>query len=385
MFIVSWFADGPKWENMALVAFYPQGLSYFRPFRYRHERISEQVLNELKESVTKVLTSSSVDTLLCAKFFSGESVIPIRRIELTHAQVSGSEYYLYFKVGPLVDYTLCTSVLDYSAGLKDSITEEDRQKLIHRSDYDINSISFVPVRDQQAEDSSWTKLLDLLCLDNTLPLENVKHSLFLRFSGLIDRNTGKSIISSKVGTSHRKGDFYGYALKEGKYYEVELLHRVPLLINTQSRIEVFNYGALSPGDYLQVSPEYLEMSGNYESHVIQLYAKRSSPEGQTLHFEGPEGRKANFDGGMLLGGGSLNLHNYQVYFRNKSSYGKWLKKWLLFPFVILVFLYVALILRDFGQKGWEVFYSPAIIGETILLIILAVVAAVAGAVFWKRS
>lgn len=376
MLIVSWFADGPKWENMALATFYPQGLSYFRPFRYRHEWISEQVLDELRESGTKVLTSSNIDTLLCAKFSSGQSTFPIRRIKVTHIQASADEYYLYFKVGPLVDYRQCTSILDYSAELMDSITEEDRQKLIHSSTYDLTGLSFVPEQDQQAEDSSWAKLLDLLCLDKILPLENVKHSVFLRLSSLIERNTGKAVIPSQVGTSERKGKFYGYALKEAKYYEAELLHRVPLLIGTQSRLEVFNYRALLSGDYLQASPDYLEISGNYESHVIQLYGKESSPEGQILRFAGPEDRKTSSDEGIL------NLHDFQVYFKNKFSFRKWLRKWFVPLFVIFAILFVALILRDFGEKGWAVFCSPAAtIGEIILLII---VAAISGAVFWRR-
>lgn len=375
MLIVNWFADQDKWENMALVTFYPQGLSYFRPFRYRDKWISKQVLDELGESGTKILTSSSHDTLLCAKFSSTESIIPVRRIELTHVQPSGDEYYIYFKVGPFVDYRQCKSILEYSTELTGFITEDDRQKLFHRSTYDLANIAFVPKQDQEAESSSWAKFLYLLCLDKTLPLENVRHSVFLRLSCLIDRDASKVVIPSKVGSSHLKGDFHGYALQEDKYYEAELLHRVPLLIDTQLRLKFFNYKVLSSGDYLQVSPDDLEISGNYESHVIQLYAKESSPEGQTVHFAGPEDRKISFDGNIL------NLHNFQIYFKNTFSFRKLFRKRIAPFLLIFVILFLALTLPDFTQQGWDVFSSPHIIGQIILIL---VVATIGGAVPWKK-
>ena len=377
MYLVSWFTDNsqPKWENMVLVTFYPQGLSYFRPFRYRHKWISKEVLEELGESYTKIITASRVDTLLCAKFSTTESIIPIRRIELTHIQASGDEYYIYFKVGPLVDYAKCTSILEYSTKLTESITGDDRQKLFHKSAYDINNIRFVRQQDPEAESQSWTKFLDLLCLDKTLPLEKVKRSIFLRLSSLIDRDTGAIVVPSKVATSHRKGEVYGYALQEGKYYEAELLHRVPLLIDTQLRLELFNYKISSSSDYLQLSPDDLEISGNYESHVIQLYAKESSPEGQTLHFAGPADRAAKYDGNIL------NLHNFQIYFKNTFSFKKLFRKRIAPFLVIFAILFLALTIPGYLERGREVFNSPQIIGQIILII---VVAAIGGAVTWKK-
>lgn len=174
MFVISWFADGPKWENMLRIPFLSQGLSYSRPFRYRDEWISAEILSGLETSSTNVLTRSKNErVLLCAKFQNTDSIILIREVMITQISELGGEYYIYFRAGRFVDYRGASSILQYSAQLFEAIPQQDRQKLFHPVQYDIQSLALVPDYDLSSENDSWTKFVDLLCIPSGLPMGNV--------------------------------------------------------------------------------------------------------------------------------------------------------------------------------------------------------------------
>ena len=39
--VISFYADGPKWENLVYLPAFPSGCSYFRPFKYRDKWLSQ--------------------------------------------------------------------------------------------------------------------------------------------------------------------------------------------------------------------------------------------------------------------------------------------------------------------------------------------------------
>jgi hypothetical protein len=47
--VLSFYGDGPKWENFVYLPVSPSGCSYFRPFRYRDEWLETRLLDRLKD------------------------------------------------------------------------------------------------------------------------------------------------------------------------------------------------------------------------------------------------------------------------------------------------------------------------------------------------
>lgn len=347
MFIASWFADGPKWENMLMVPFYAQGLTYFRPFRYREAWISAGLLGQLQQSTDGVTKLSKEEgTLLCAKFQNSELLIPIRQIELTQISKRGNEYYLYFRLGRFIDYRNSSSLLEYTAQVQDAIDAGDRQKLFHQSSVNLGSLSFIKEYDIAAENETWTKFVDLLCSDQSLPLDPVRQSVFLKLAGIKQQNQTENLEPLRIGRTNLEGDIYGYELQEGKSYELELIHRVPSLIDTNLRMTPFEYQVSFAEQFTDVVPRYEEVSGNYEAHVFLLQAREASAM-LDLQFVAPSTKSTDCNGKTLY------VESIRLNFKNKSSWFELFRKRGLPSVILFGGIFVGLLADAATKEGWE--------------------------------
>jgi hypothetical protein len=57
------FGDGRLWDNTPLVAAYPSGFSYFRPFRYRDAWIQDELRKEIDNESQRGILVGSAATL----------------------------------------------------------------------------------------------------------------------------------------------------------------------------------------------------------------------------------------------------------------------------------------------------------------------------------
>lgn len=373
MFIVSWFADDVKWENMLLVPFYAQGLTYFRPFRYREAWISAKLLGQLQQSIDDVTKLSEEEgTLLCAKFKSSELLIPIRQIGLTQISKGGNDYYLYFRLGRFIDYRDSSSLLEYTGQIKDAIDVGDRQKLFHQSSINLGSLSFIKEYDIEAENESWTRFVDLLCSEQGLPLDPVRQSVFLKLAGIRQQNETENLKPQRIGGTNIQGDIYGYELKEGKSYELELLHRVPSLIGTNLRMKPFEYQISFAEQFTEVVPRDVEVSGNYKHHVFLLQAKEASAM-QDLQFVAPSTKSTDCNGKTLY------VESIHLNFKNKFSLFELFRKRGLAIVILFCGIFVGLLADAATKVGWEkAFFSYPTIWKAVGSF------AVIYAVYWLR-
>jgi hypothetical protein len=347
VFVVSWFADGPKWENMLTAPFYSQGLTYFRPFRYRDEWISVDLLAQLEQSVVHVKNSSKEEgTLLGAKFLDSDLLIPIREIELTQVSKRGDEHYLYLRLGCFIDYRNASSLLEFMPQVMETVNGEDHQKRFHKSALDLGSLSFVQKYDLAAENQSWTRFVDLLCSCTDLPLDQVRQSIFLRLASVRQQNHTEDLKPALIGRTNLEGDIYSYELKEGKSYELEIVHRVPALIGTNFRLTPFEYRVSFAEEFVEVAPRFEEVSGNYQPHVFLLHTRRGTAT-QDLDLEAPLAKTATYDGQ------TLHVENFHLRYKSKSSWLKWSGTWGVPSILLFGGILVGLLADAALEEGWK--------------------------------
>lgn len=105
------FGDGPKVDNFVLTLSTPPGISNFRPFRYRDERVAPDVLEDMK-STDALAPFEGQRVILAARFGARTAtedggiwkVLPLREVSVTFIDFSPDNHSIYFRAGALFDF-----------------------------------------------------------------------------------------------------------------------------------------------------------------------------------------------------------------------------------------------------------------------------------------
>lgn len=280
--ILSFFADGPLWDNTVYVPAYPTGMSYFRPFRYRRKWISGSLCEELKEckSRNKLIGNEAV---LAARFISERHksmVLPIRAVEVTHIDFIPDNVCVYFRLGqfylPDFDSELSKDCLlfasDADAAPKDCLFFRCRPvslpALCHKGD---------------DEDQAWINWTRALSKDKSLPIsEKARRTVFIRISRM---GAKQPLEINKIFTSWRKGPIYGFGAKEAQRYELVYLHRMPFLFESGESIPKFKMRPMASTSNWEFSNIDEEISSNYQIHVMTLAALAPSASWEQISIQ----------------------------------------------------------------------------------------------------
>jgi hypothetical protein len=293
-FVLSFYGDGPKWENLVYIPAYPSGCSYFRPFRYRDEWIEPALLGRLRASESALNNS---DLFVCARFRPATDaatvLLPIRKAKLTRFRYSEGDHSIYFSLGQLVDLrggkTLREGALEIPS------TEQDR---IGTSFFFETALTFDQAlfASEENERGAWTALADRLARDETLPISSeVRRSVFLRIQWPVKGS--KASKAKRLEHSYGEGPRFGFKIGEGGRYEFELAHRFPEFIGSDDRMPPFLLSIGKETDNLQVSPTDEEVSGNYQTHFFRVTGVSASktaeqiildPSTESLAIEGKD-------------------------------------------------------------------------------------------------
>src|SRR4051794_37346064 len=108
MIVISTITNGPYWRSSFEPMLYPSGVSFYRPFSYRQQWISNEIRSELFHqnfNPKSWLKQHSNDALFCIRFIgeNAGTVIPIRKVLIDKLN-AGPPTHIYFRLGPFVDY-----------------------------------------------------------------------------------------------------------------------------------------------------------------------------------------------------------------------------------------------------------------------------------------
>ncbi len=265
--VLSFYGDGPYWDNMVRVLAYPSECSYFRPFRYRDKWIEPSLL-ELLRSEEGRRELAGRETVLAARFQAPTHrslLLPIRKVTVTHVSFTPGNASVYFTLGPSCEVDTAVELAKQCLTFDAAHSPPDDRLFFWATPQVLPA--FVDVSD---EDEAWVRWTEAIAADNDLPLsEEAKHAVFLR----ICRVRSKKIAPlEQVYRSWEEGPLSGFSLREGQVYELTYMHRVPCLINTGKSLPKALVLPTTATKNLEFAQPAQEIASNYQQHVCTFTA-----------------------------------------------------------------------------------------------------------------
>jgi len=212
------------------------------------------------------------DALLCMRFDDDSRLLPVPRVVIKHVDYQPGNHMIYFKMGPLYDFTEVAALEDACVRLPDDEVGDIGDRLFFRSGLDVSRLLFA---DRAAEQRAWIKLCDLLAADDTLNINvEAKNAMFLRFDPPV--LSREAIPSHFLHMSFQEGAKYGAVLDEGSTYELAVTHRIPALIGTDSLAPPIPVDYRPSTENLELSRLQEDFTGNYQTHTLVMFARRPS-------------------------------------------------------------------------------------------------------------
>ena len=293
--VLSFYGDGPKWENFVYLPAYPSGCSYFRPFRYRDKWVEAALLAKLRQNWEEVARQELV---VAARFQPDPwtwSVLPIRKATLTHFRFNeGEEHYIHFLLGPMVDFRERPELQTLMQVIPEDERDQVGQAFMFESAISFPDEAFVA---RDAERAAWAGLADALT-KTTLPIPpQVRKAVFIRVQWPVRKND--TLDAEVIAKGGGEGPLHGFKLAEGAVYEFEFAHRYPAFIDTNNRMPPFRLN-LDSSEGLSTNPKDEEISGNYETHFLTASSAVSSKLPTQLIFDPEMGTLPGSDGGSPI-------------------------------------------------------------------------------------
>ncbi|HMD87935.1 MAG TPA: hypothetical protein VKF38_02120 [Anaerolineaceae bacterium] len=292
---ISFFGDGPLWDNTVLISAYPQEISYFRPFRYRDSWIQDTLLKKIKTAEgRKTLNDNPV--IICMRFIDPNFkwlLLPIRKAKLTFIDYSPDNNSIYFRLGSYFNFTGIQELKSACLEIPPAEQSFVSNSLFFESNIQFSDSSFYS---QENNEGIWAKYCDFIARDYSLPInKDARNALFLHFE--VPENKKTAPINS-IYSSHNRGSVFGPVLSEGDVYDLIISHRVPALISNNVSIKPVTIDFNCPTSNLEISPSSEELTGNYQKHIITISAKKPTGAWEEI-IVGPQKEAEAQDGSKI--------------------------------------------------------------------------------------
>lgn len=329
------FGDGPLWDNIVRVPAYPKGFTYFRPFRYRDEWIQTTLLKEIERKEQR-LSLMGNKVVVCMRFLDDDFkwyLLPLRQASLVNIDYSPGNHSVYFQLGTFFDFGKVEDLRSACLEIPSSEYNSVANHIFFRSNDQFSDSHF---NDQLNEDKIWAKYCDLIAQDFSLPINSeAKKALFLRFELPA---SDKPAPINDIHTSYNMGKIYGSELSEGQTYELVVSHRIPSLITKHTSTKPITLDFKSPTSNFEISPSSEEISGNYQTHILTISAKKPSGAWEEIIIS-PQ-KEAEAQDGSKINTLKLSMQvkiKLSILYRIKTTY-----IWLI---VLWIALFVSVILE----------------------------------------
>jgi hypothetical protein len=320
--------DGPYWSDFVRTISYPSGFSYtVYPFRYDTDLVEPSLAAELgsADGIRQIVNTEAV---LGARFGKSHQqfICPIRKVTVTHLEISAGVYSFYFRCGPLLDVRSAHALSDVAI----SIPPADRARLASYICFraPLTPPAFV-ANDPAAEEQVWANFCELIVREPVLPIKDeARQSLFLRFRTPASGKQAASV--SCLETSEGRGPTYGAVFLEGKHYELTYAHRVPFLEGKNTTIAEIPFDYKPPTTSVELSSPTGTVIGNYQVSHLSLSAIRASSSWEEVLIQPHEK--------VLTAQNSDKINAFDIKIPFKVEWSFWYRFRTTWLFVLLLWL-----------------------------------------------
>jgi hypothetical protein len=306
---VTFYGDGPYWDNTLLVPAYPSGYLYFRPFRYRDKWVDPKLREKF---ISEPAGFRGRPANLCMRFrdkSATDRLVPIRRARLSSVQREDDSF-VYFKLGEFFEFPETGTLSDFALPMPAEGVSGSENYLLFESDIALPQLS-----SEEKDAQMWARLGELIAKETVLPIaQEAKQAVFLHFR---TPTQAQPATVGEIGTSFTSGAKFGASLPENKAYELVLLHRIPFLIGTNGSIEPVTVSADATN--FEISPKRFNISANYGRQVFTITALKASASSEEIRIE-PESRKVK-----AVSGEEIRLEALNIPLRATRNY--WYRAW----------------------------------------------------------
>lgn len=307
MFLLCTYANGPYWRSCLEPLLYPSGCSFYRPFSYRAEYLSndlaatfksakqtEQFLNDDDRRVG--IFGMSFNTTEGKEFY--ERFIPLRLVTLTEVQVA-DEFHLFFKLG---DYVTLDGKKLRSVSLTGFVDFAHPQIQLMQTVPDLSDLKGTLkglTKPGSCTTESPAGLWERFISDDALSTkakENFKDATVLRILSVTERGQNTKLLPVLLKKRFDLNDIrenrresrkvFGYELRAGRLFDFQFAYTRLVPSGQEGDLLNAGYHFDNPEDHFEVSRKTLPITGNYRYEEIWTKPKRGQPAPISLDWHG---------------------------------------------------------------------------------------------------
>ncbi|HKO60735.1 MAG TPA: hypothetical protein VJV03_06205 [Pyrinomonadaceae bacterium] len=302
------YANGPYWRSAIEPLLYPSGCSFYRPFSYRREYLSDSLsaafatANERKrflsdEDRCQGIFGLSFNSTEGKAFY--ESFIPLRIVTLTDIQGT-DEYHLFFRLGPYVKLEETKKLRRLSlSGLVDFDKPTTRLMIDISATGPLFKEATTLLKGNAPHSELPTGFWDSLIKDesvSTKAKQNFDGATILRLLEVRERGESRqlepTLLKRKLDLREIRENrtstrlVYGFDLQAETVYDIQLAYSRLLPRGKESEHQVGAYKFASPAEHYEVSKLQIPITGNYRYEGIWIRPKKGQPAPTTLDWVG---------------------------------------------------------------------------------------------------
>jgi hypothetical protein len=261
--VLTYYGDGPRWDNAILLAAYPPGHSYGRPFRYRDKWVTDE-LRQLLDRTPNAFVEA--EATIGMRFYDPAfGFVPLRDATVSAVR-GGDANYIHFRLGPLHDYegrTLCSACRPFPEDMSSTEALMFLVKEPLRAPAEPDRVA------QQLE--RWAALADAIAREDTLPVsDSSRRGIFF---AAYPAKRSRSSRAHVVANTDTAGPLYGYRVAEGESVEVVVAHRVPRLIGSPDSVLPVPIKITSSNENYALSASERTLTSNYDQFPLTFAAR----------------------------------------------------------------------------------------------------------------
>jgi len=293
-YLLATYIDGPYFKSALEILLYPSGCSFYRPYSYRKDYVSSNILEQNKSQESSRVGIVGIRFKDSKRIGTRSVFIPLRKLDNISYRVSDGfqvrfrlgDYILHNKSGEFISFDLANELSSEYANNTDLLFSDMPIEFSEK-------ISKLPTINRLPSDI-WDRLLK----DPNL-LHEAKEFIngvsVLQLVSITHRSKQKEIEPSLIEKADSiLNSMWGYELEVEKVYDIDLIQRTIISRGSAIEFNKISYRSTASFNRIHLSREIIPQTGNYREEKLWIRPLKKEPAPVFLEWE-PQFEKDNDD------------------------------------------------------------------------------------------